>query len=284
MRLASLALTGLAVLSLMVGCAKPDSGVGGQPAPKVYKSVVSLSPSSSEIAGIVFLREFRGRSESCDQPGHVKEAPVVMKGLKPDYEKIVAIKPDCVVYDPDLFQQSDIDKFKELGIDTFPLGKGDTVDEFIDMIYEFSKFTQAETLGSEYVDKIVRERSTALASAPTPPVSVAMLMSSNGAEHMISGTESFIADVIRSGGGKPVGPSGRLFMTMNAESFMAMDPDIVIVAGAPDGFLNDPRFKNMSAVKRKTVYGTNPSVALRKGAFVERFIKRVSELVQNFKR
>lgn len=284
MRLVPLLLAGVALLGFLVGCGKQETGIGGQPAPKVFKRVVSLSPGSTEIAGVVFLREIIGRSESCDQPGHVKEAPVMMKGLKPDYEKIVALKPDCVLYDPDLFQQSDIDKFKELGIETFPLGKGDTVDEFIDMIYEFSMYTQAETLGSDYVDKIIRERATALAAAPSTPVSMAMLMTSNGAEHMIAGTEGFIADVIRSGGGKPVGPTGRLFMPLNAESFIAMDPDIIIVAGAPDGFLNDPRFKNMSAVKRKTVYGTNPAVALRRGAFVERFIKRVSELVQNFKR
>lgn len=284
MRLASLILGGIVALGLMAGCSEPKSAVGGKPAPKVYINVVSLSPSSTEIAAIIFMREILGRSESCDQPGQVKAKPVVMKGLKPDYEKIVALKPDCVLYDPDLFQQSDIDKFKELNIDTYPLGKGDTVDEFCEMIYDFAKYTQAETLGSDYVDRIIRERDTAKVAAPDKAIKMAVLMPGEGTEHMIVGTESFIADVVRAGGGTAVGPKGRLFMPLNAESFIAMDPDVIITAGAADPVLFDPRFKGMKAIKTGHVYGTNPAVVLRRGAYVERFIRRVSELVQKVSR
>lgn len=284
MRVAPWILALLASLTLIAGCGESKGVVGGKDAPKVFKRVVSLSPGSTELAAIIFLREILGRTASCDQPGHVKDKPVVMKGLKPDYEKIAELKPDCVVYDPDLFQPSDLDKFKELGIETYPLGKGDSVDEFIEMIYDFSKYTQAETLGSGYVDKIVRERETAQVSAPEPKVSVAVVLPGSGSEHMIVGTDGFVADVVRAGGGKPVGPSGRVFMPMSAEAFLQMNPEIIIVSGAPDPVLDDPRFKQMSAIRNGHVYGTNPSVVLRKGAYVERFVKRVSELVQAVKR
>lgn len=284
MRFASFILGGIVALGLMAGCSAPKSAVGGKPAPKVYINVVSLSPSTTEVAAIIFMREILGRTASCDQPGQVTAKPVVMKGLKPDYEKIVALKPDCVLYDPDLFQPSDIDKFKELGIDTYPLSKGDSVDEFIETIYDFSTYTQAESLGSDYVDRIVREREAALVSAPKDPVKVAVVLPGQGGEHMIAGTDGFIADVVRAGGGTPVGPKGRLFMPMNAESFITMNPDVIIVSGAPDPVLDDSRFKQVSALARKHVYGTNPAVVLRRGAYVERFIRRVSELVQKGKR
>lgn len=284
MRFASLVLSVLLLGLLGAGCNGPAPQMGNKRPSKIYKEVVSLSPSSSEIAAIIFMRPIIGRSESCDLPPSVLDAPVVLKGLKPDYEKIAQLKPDAVVYDPDLFQPSDIDKFKELGIEAFPLGKGDSVSEFCDMIYEFSKFTQAETLGSEYVDRILRERETAISAAPKPPVRMAVLMGGSGTEHMIVGTDGFIADVVRSGGGEPVGPAGKQFVTLNAESFIKMDPDVIMVAGSPDPVLDDPRFSQMSAIKNGRVYGTNANVVLRRGAYVERFIKRVSDLVQSVKR
>ncbi len=284
MRFASLALSALMLGALVSGCGNDTPQMGKKSAPKVYKTVVSLSPSSTEIAAMIFLREIAGRSESCDQPATVKDKPVVMKGLKPDYEQIAKIKPDGVMYDPDLFQPSDIEKFKELGIDTYPLSKGDSVAEFCDMIYDFGKFTQAETLGSEYVDRIMRERQTAMAAAPKPAVTMAVLMGGSGGEHMIAGTEGFIADVVRSGGAEPVGPAGKQFVTLNAESFIKMDPEVIIVSGTPDAVLDDPRFAQMRAIKSARVFGTNPNVVLRRGAYVERFIKRVSDLAQSVKR
>lgn len=284
MRFASLTLSALVAVAFMVGCGNDQTRQAKEPPPTVFKQVVSLSPSSTEIAGIIFSREIIGRSESCDAPGTVKDKPVVMKGLKPDYEQIAKLKPDGVMYDPDLFQPSDIDKFKELGIATYPLGKGDTVDEFCEMIYDYGKYTLAETLGSDYVDRIMRERQTAMASAPKPAVTMAVVMGGTGSEHMIVGKGSFIADVVRSGGAEPVGPEGRQFVTLNAESFIAMDPEIIIVSGQPDPVLYDPRFAQMRAIKNERVFGTNPNVVLRRGAYVERFIKRVSDLAQSVKR
>lgn len=284
MRFASLALSALIAGALVGGCGKEQPEMGKKTPPKVFKTVVSLSPSSTELAGIIFSREIIGRSASCDQPPFVKERPIVLKGLKPDYEEIAKLKPDAVMYDPDLFQPSDIDKFKELGIETYPLGKGDTVLEFCDMIYDYGKYTLAETLGSEYVDRIMRERQTAIAAAPSPAVTMAVLMGGVGTEHMIVGTDGFVADVVKSGGAEPVGPAGKQFVTLNAEAFIAMDPEVIIVAGQPDPVRYDPRFAQMRAIKNERVFGTNSSVVLRRGAYVERFIKRVSDLAQSVKR
>ncbi len=268
----------LFLLLLVGGCSDQKSIIGGKVPPKLYMRVVSLSPSCTELASATFGRIIAGRTESCNSPLRVKEAPVVMKGVKPDYEKIVKIKPDAVLYDPELFAESDIAKFKELGIPTVAIG-GNSVDEFIESVYEFARFTGAETLGSKYLEKIDRERRNALAVPPDPPVKTVLIMPGSGYEHMIAGTESFYADVVRSGGGEPVGPKGHHFMQLNAEWLITTNPELIITAGAADAVLNDPRFKGLDAVKKGRVYGTNPDITLRRGGYVDSFIKRVWEFV-----
>ncbi len=278
MRLRTCVAVGVSLV-VLAGCAKSGVFVGGQPAPKVYKGIVSLAPGATEIASLTFNRVILGRTASCDVPESVHTLPIVTDGLKPNYEKIAALKPDVVVYDADLMAPADIAKFTELKIDAIPLG-GDTVDQFCDSIYNFGKWTMAEMLGSTYVDKITRERSIALSAAPKPAVTIAFIMpGGSGTEHMIAGTEGFLADVARGNGSSPVGPKGKLFVPLNVESFMQMDPEVIMVAGnSPSPVLNDPRLKNLRAVRNKHVYSTPTNLALRKGAYVDMLIKRVSEV------
>ncbi len=272
-----LPLIGLLLLLGFGGCGDQKTIVGGKKAPKIYNRVVSLSPGATELASAKFGRIIAGRTASCNSPARIKEAPIVMKGVKPDYEKIVKIKPDAVIYDPELFSESDIAKFTELGIPTVAIG-GDSVDAYIDSVYEFGRFTGAEELGSKYLDAVEAERRNALAVPLTPPVQVAIIMPGSGYEHMVAGTESFYADVVKCGGGSPVGPKGSHFMQLSAEWLIQANPELIITAGPPDSVLKDPRFKNLDAVKKNHVFGTNPDVTLRRGAYVDRFIKRVWEL------
>lgn len=265
------------LLSFALGCGDRRPALGGKPSPKVYQSVVSLSPGTSELAILTFGRKILGRTASCDLPPEVTQIEVVMKGVKPNYERIAQLKPDCVLYDPDLFPEADIAKFKELGIDTFAIG-GDTIDQFIDRLFEFGRFSNSAGSVSNYADKIYRERETALADKLDPPVTTALVVPGNGYEHMIAGTDGIVADIIRAGGAEPVGPKGRIFVQLNAESLIKLDPELIIVAGQPEEFTKDPRFKTLRAVVHKHVFGTNPSVTLRRGAFMEKFVKRVSQL------
>lgn len=273
----------LLALLLLAGCAGEQKIIGGKKPPKLYDKVVSLSPGCTEIASATFARIIAGRTASCNMPERVKEAPIVMKGVKPDYEKIASLKPDVVLYDPELFAESDIAKFKELGIPTMPIG-GNTIDEFIDTIYEFGRHTGSEELGSKLVDQIEQTRINALASPPNPPVTVTLVLPGVGTEHMAAGTESFWADVVKAGGGKPVGPSGTKYVPISAEWLLKADPELIVTAGAPDPILKDPRLASLRAVKKKHVYGTNPDIVLRRGNYVDKYIKRISELVNIVRR
>ena len=252
--------------------------MGGKRAPVVYTKVVSLSPSASELAGGTFARAIIGRTASCNTPDKVLDAPIVMTGVKPDYEKIARLKPDVVVYDKDLISEQDLAKFKELGIQTFGFG-GDTVDEFMDSFYEFGRFTRVETLGGEYAESIDRARGAANAAPPEPRVTTAIVMPGSGAEHYIVGTDGFLADVVKCSGGRLVGPKGKLFVQLNAEWLIQENPELIISSGPADAFMNDPRFKGLRAIKKGQIYSINSDVVLRRGAAVDRLIKRIGQLV-----
>ena len=273
-------LPALAILSFVAaGCNNSNQAiVGGKSRPKEYRAVISLSPSVTEVFGAMSKTEvLKGRTASCNYPALVQRLPVVA-GVKPDYELLAKIKPDLIVYDKDLYNASDIAKLKEICPDQFVFEAG-TVDAFTKEATALSAMVGAETNMSTYVDKIYQARQIAQSGGPAKKPKVAMLMAGQGSEHMIDGVDSFQADEFRASGGDPVGPKGTLFATLSPEVLIQADPDFIITAGDPAGFLKDSRFKDLRAVKENHVFGLNADIALRRGGRVDVFIQNVSNIL-----
>jgi len=267
----------LLILLVCSGCKNDVRVIGGHANPHVYRTTVSLSPSTTEIAEMNLHITLEGRTASCDFPDDVKRLPVVMTGLKPDYEKIVKLRPDVVLYDPTLFSPTDLAKFKELGIPTIGIG-GYSLDEFVKSLYAAAAACAAETQVSEYVDRINKNVDNASGNAPkTAPRTIA-LMPGTGGEHMILGTDSFLGDIIKKCGGNLIGPKAHGFQPMNAESVLKEDPQVIIVAGDPKAVLDDPRLQNTTAVKKRNIFGLKPNLALREGGQVQLLVNDVAEV------
>jgi ABC-type hemin transport system substrate-binding protein len=268
-----------ATLLIALACGPGEQIMAGRPPEKVYRTAVSLAPGASEIV-IMHNRRLRiiGRTASCDRPEQVLQAPVVMNGVKPNEEMIAKLKPDVILYDGDLYSEADIQRLRDLGFEVMDLG-GNSIDQLIDRLYRLAALTRAELLTSEYVDKIHRARSTAQTVAPEPRVRAAVILPGQGGEHMIAGVDGFVADVVRASGAEPVGPGGGLFQTMNAESFMQMDPELIITAGDSTPVLQDPRFSGLQAVRQKNVQMVLQDDILRKGAVLDDLISTISAYV-----
>ncbi len=128
----------------MAGCRKDEAVTISAPRPeKVYTSVVSLSPSTTEVVARFASGEMlKGRTAACDYPPPVKQVPVVAS-VKPEYEKIAKIKPDLVLYDALLYSESDVAKIKGTG-DTFAF-TANTLDGFLDELAELGGLLLQET-------------------------------------------------------------------------------------------------------------------------------------------
>lgn len=272
----------LAALTLIAGCT-PEEVVGGKPRPAPVRSIVSLAPGVSDILfkiGMISL--VAGRTASCDASYGLQKVPVVVRGTTPDYEAIVRLKPDLVVYDASLYSQAEVDQLKGLGLRTLALD-ATTVDGLVDFLYEIGKATGAESTASNLADKILVARETALAQAQGRRPKVAVLLPGNG--YLAAGTGSFVADVVRSAGGEPVGPPGKMFVTVSNEQLLRAAPDVVFVPGGKGlAVLQDPQLRMLGAVKNKQVYEVDESTLTRVSTRIETIIEPMSNLLKGAKR
>lgn len=281
-----------AVAILLGGCGREMAQARYAPPAKTYKSIISLSPSTTEIVGQLDLgNRLKGRTQSCNYPAWVKGLPIVA-GIKPQIEAVMALtpKPDIAIYDTALYNERDLVKLKELGIELYPF-QANSVDELISQLQKLGGKLGIETGMSEYIDKIVAAGTAAKGSSGKQPTVVLI----NG--DYIAGKRSFYADAVRMAGGEPVGPDSARFEKINPEALVAMNPQVILDVNqeAFDAFengakgdsdrqrrgsralttmirgalLSDPRFQSLQAVKRKRIASLRPDIALRKGARVD---------------
>lgn len=254
----------------MAGC-KPEAPYqyGGVELTKPARKIISLSPGISEVlaskgGGYNWLV---GRTDSDNYPKIMSRVPIVATS-KPNWERIAQKKADLIVYDPDLYSQSDIAEMSKYSrMPPFALG-GNSIDEFTKNLMTLSTMYTGETFMSEYVDNINAARQKALADPVKPTPSVIVIMPDKSGEHYIAGKDSFYADEVRAASGNAVGPVGTKFVPVNAESIIQMNPDIIVTAGDPDPFINDSRFASLTAVKKKHWVNVQQDALLRRGSRV----------------
>jgi iron complex transport system substrate-binding protein len=240
--------------------------------------MVSLSPGASEVA-LEYLSEVPlvGRTASDNFPPNVNRIQIVMNGTKPDIEAILLTNADTVLYDPATTGSGDLEKLKQHNLNVIPIG-GDTVEDFEHSLYVAGAATGTETNVSDFVQSEI-EGKIAAASVQNSPT-VAFLMPGQGSEHMIDGTNSFLGDLLKRVGAKPVGPDSKHFVNLSVEELTKDDPDVIFVAGNPDPVAGDPRLAGLKAVKLKHVYGLNEDIALREGSRVPDLAKAIGECLR----
>jgi ABC-type Fe3+-hydroxamate transport system substrate-binding protein len=137
--------------------------------------------------------------------------------------------------------------------------------------------TGDESNVNDYIQTDIEGKIAAAKVTNSP--TVAFLMPGEGSEHMIDGTNSFLGDMLKRIGAKPMGPDGNRFVTLNVEDLIKDNPDVIMVAGDPHQIANDPRLASLKAVKSKNVYGINPDIALREGARVPDLATGMGEIL-----
>ncbi len=262
------------LLAVLAGCKESEYKMGGKQPGMRVQTVLCLNPGATEIVrSRAPIRTLVGRTAQCNWPPMDNKIAVVMNGVKPNYEKITQLRPGMVVYDPLLFGADDIKKIEQLGFKTFKI-EGDTIPKFIECLYDLGRELSSESSVMEYIDEIDSAIATAAGAPPKRKLKVAILMPGQGYEHMIAGVDSLYADAVRAAQGEPVGPKSNKFETVNAESLVAMNPDVIITSSDPRPILQDPRLQSIAAIKNKKVgQAKEPDVLLRRGGRVDKLIR-----------
>lgn len=255
---------------LVAGCGpKGTDQLPGKEREKTITRVISLSPSSTEIYSLNSVSMgLIGRSEADDWPVSVKQIPSVTKGTKPDYELIIKMKPQAILYDGDLFSESDLEPLKASGAELVKVSPK-TVEEYEAIVVTISQWAGRETTASEFLDKMHNNIASAKTKMPKDGVSVAILMGGGANEYFAAGTGSFQGNLMKEMNLKYMGPDGEKFMPVNVEQLIAWNPDMILAPGKDsEAILSDPRLAGLSAVKKRRVFEINPSVLLRVGSRV----------------
>lgn len=264
-----------------MGCEKVER-VGGTAPPKLFRSYISLSPSATELFSQYTDVKLMGRTVSCNWPPNVAQVPVVMRGVKPDYEAIQKLEADVVVYDKQLFSESDIEPIKTAGKEVFALD-AKSLKDLRTQAVEFASFSMAELKMSDYMDLLDSAVDGAKAQVAGSELKVAIVLPGQGSEHMIAGTESFQADCLKQIGVIPAGPKGTNFVALNAEWLIAENPDVIIVSDDPTPFVTDARFKSLKAITKRHIFGIKGDVLLRAGSRVDKLIRSMGDLLAQAK-
>ena len=281
-RLSFSVLTLIALIVFIAGCQPQNEHLGGLVRPKVVTSVVSLSPSTSELIGYgSSIGLLKGKTKYCNYPPSIAKVPVVAD-VKPNYEMIKDVNPDIIIFDQSLYSDQDVAKIRAIGADVIAIN-ANTLDGFIDQLYSIGRATQNEIGYSQFGDKIMQAREAARSVAPKPAVKIAMVMPGQNGAHMIAGSGSFLADLLKQSGYEPVGPAGNVFVALNAEFLIQQNPDFIITAGPATDFLNDKRFASLNAVKQQHVVPVNADIMLRRGSRVDVLIQGISQIVLQHK-
>jgi iron complex transport system substrate-binding protein len=271
---------------VLPGCSGKKESAQRPARPKTYRSVISLSPSTSEIwmtmANTTILK---GRTASDDWPKAPLATIEVVSSVKPNYERIAQIKPDLIVYDDALFRPEEIEKIKsQTGADSFAI-TADSIDEFIVQMYDLGSLAAFESHAASYVSKIVAEKQAAASSPLNPKPKVAVLLAGDSGRDYIAGVKSFVASAVEAAGGTPVGPDSTKFEALSPEAFIALNPDVIIVGGTKENTKGaeavaaNPRYQTISAVKRRAIKIIDEDVLVRRGGRVDLLLKSMRQVI-----
>jgi ABC-type Fe3+-hydroxamate transport system substrate-binding protein len=267
------ALVPLALTALMFGCRSADDGIGGKPPTKQYANVVSLSPSTTEfltgINGSIFLA---GRTESCDRPDEILKIPVVTDGIHPNPEKIMAEKPDLIIYDKSLYGDDEIAKIKALGVETMEYD-AKNIEEYIDFGYRLAGKLCIETHNENHVNTVIRDLAKAQANQTSKPKTTVLLGKPADGDYLVMGLEGMHAFLIQACGGTPVGAGGRMFQTAKIESLIDWNPAVIYSDGNAQALYDDPRLQSIDAIKNQHVYDVDAKDLVRVGGKLDLLIR-----------
>jgi iron complex transport system substrate-binding protein len=236
---------------------------------KTYSKIISLAPSTTEIlfslgAGDKVI----GVSEFCNYPEEAKAKPKMGGLMNPNYEAIVAAKPDLVIVFNEMLEPTN--KFKSLKIETLAMEHSTVQDIFLS-ITRIGQCCGAK----DQTKKVLKEltsKMTAIqdkyANEPHPKVLIIVghdisQDTTKPPTNIKAAGDEYYNQMISYAGGQNAYSGGTVpFPTVSNESIISMNPEVIIDLVPADKNPIDTnviikQWKNLSqieAVKKNRIY------------------------------
>ena len=234
---------------------------------KIHNNIISLAPSLTEILYILNAdSQIAGVTEFCIYPEAAKNKPKIGGYMNINYEQLIKLKPDLILAMQ--VHSENFKKFERLNIryETF---SDKTVRDIRTSIEKISKLVGKEKECYEFLKIFDAEFSAKIKTENKlkPKVLVIVGREFGRLKNAVcAGRKSFYNDLINFAGGINAAPeSGMEYNSLNSESIISMNPDIIIEIYAPHSgmiaYKNEELlrkdwniFKNVNAVKKGRVH------------------------------
>jgi iron complex transport system substrate-binding protein len=219
--------------------------------------LVSLSPNLTEIIyGVGAFDQLVGVSEYTSYPPAVSKLPRVGGWENPDYEKLVALRPDLVLMDVGQAQFVQ-DKCKQLGLHVMVIGDEKVADVYAAII-AIGRSTGREAEAAKLLETTrgglqrVSRRTAGLAKLKV--VLIVDRTPGTLRDLYTATVGSFLAELVEIAGGRiAVPPDKSGYAKLSKEDLLAADPDVILdfTHGEAGRFAGDPMeaWKEMPELK-----------------------------------
>jgi iron complex transport system substrate-binding protein len=227
-----------------------------------------------------------GRSSACDYPpAAVSNVPVIGDFGVPSLERMVALKPDQVLY-TDVADPLMESKMQRVGLHPVHIActrLADIPPALIHVGQLVSREADARIMASNLVEQIEIARHEATAFTNRPRVLVLIWHD----PFYAAGGQSFVSDLISLAGGQNIGDEiNRDYFQASSEWVLAHDPDIVFcffmasTTPAKHVITRQPGWNGLKAVRNGRIYdGFDNNVILRPGPRVMQAIEAIKKRI-----
>jgi iron complex transport system substrate-binding protein len=239
--------------------------------------IISLAPSVTETLFALGLGDrIVGVTSYCDYPPEAGRKEPIGDTLRPNLEKIVALKPDLVIASTASQLEQFVRRLDELGIPIYvtnPRG----IDDVLASIARIGEITGARARAVELTHSLrARIDATERRVATLEKPKVLFLL---GAEPLITaGATSFVTDLIRRAGGKSISDDAPGdYPQYSLETAIAKRPEVIFLQAGESALPS--RLKQTPAAESGRVYRLNDDLLLRPGPRIVEGLEQMAEKI-----
>lgn len=201
-----------------------------------YKRIVSLAPSLTEILYVLNADTLiAGVTEFCVYPENAKSKPKIGGFMNINFEQLMILQPDLILALD--VHQSNFQKFDRLGFE-YVMFKQDSVNSIRQSIEKISRLINKEKKADIFLEKYDNIFQSEIIENDKSPKQRVLIIA--GREYgqiksvICAGQKSFYNDLIEHTGAINAAPYSNLeYNSINAESIISMNPDIIIEIYTP---------------------------------------------------
>ena len=289
-----LALTVLALVFLLSGCARPTPAPGeitdqlGRPVrlDGPPQRIVSMSPSNTEILFALGLGDrVVGVTDYCDFPPEAMDKAKIGGFSNPDLEKLVALSPDLIVADQ-IHEKEVVPELERRNLPVFVMDPRN-MDQVLESIVLLGRATGTEAEAARLVEEMkTRIGAVAQKVAGLSPQERPRVLSITWHDPLwTAGKGTWEDQLISMAGGQNLFPDLEGYKTVDLEMVLNRDPQVIIAASGHGEALrapylwarDEPRLKGTEALKKGRVYEIDADIVSRPGP---RLVEGLEEMLR----